>query len=391
MRPAYVYATALQQISAPLVKPTIATQPQGFTNWAGFAGSLSVAANGTPPFYYQWYQNGLVVSGATSSALDFASLDGTNSGAYAVVITNVAGSVTSSVAKVFVVTNGVWTYTPSISLVQIPAPGSDEASGISATNTYLAALDFGDDTTPLAINGVNFTQVSVAGNGTGTANLPAFSGVDANYGGTWSLTASNTAGNAAGFAGLAFDAAGNVGSQADGNMQLMLTDISYIFGALNPGDFGRLSFGGLTPGAKYSLRYYYRQWSSNRPIDFTFNGNGTNETIQVDLDAGGAKYVNYDFTAASASVTLTLGVNVVEQGPHFYGVTLQQTAAAAPQLHIARSGSQFTISWNAGISGFTLQSTTNLTNPNWIAVPGVTTNGITVTIPTGNTFFRLRN
>ena len=392
MRPAYVYAAALQQISAPLVKPTIATQPQGFTNWAGFAGSLSVVASGTPPFHYQWYQNSLLVSGATNSALDFASLDGTNSGAYAVVITNVVGSVTSSVANVFVVTNGVWTYTPSISVVQIPATGSDEASGIAATNTYLAALDFGDDITPLTINGVNFTQVSVAGNGTGTASQPAFSGVDENYGGSWSLTASNTADNAAGFAGLATDGAGNVGSQADGNLQLLLTDITYVSGALQPGNFGRLTLGGLSPGGRYSLRYYYRQWNSNRPIDFTFDGHGTNETVRVDLDAGGANYVNYDFTAASASVTLTLGVNVVEQGPHFYGVTLQQTAAAiAPQLHIARSGPQFTISWNAGISGFTLQSTTNLANPNWIAVPGVTTNGITVTNPTGNTFFRLHN
>ena len=393
MRPAYVYAAALQQISAPLVKPTITTQPQSFTNWAGFAGSLSVAADGTPPFHYQWYQNGLVVSGATSSALGFASLDGTNSGAYAVVITNVAGSVTSSVANVFVVTNGVWTYTPSISVVQIPAIDSDAASGIASTNTYLAALDFGDDTTELAINGVNFTQVSVAGNGTGTANLPEFSGVDTNYGGSWSLTASNTAGNAAGFAGLAYDAAGNVTSQADGNMQLMLTDITYIFGAIAPGDFGRLTLGGLTPGGRYSLRYYYRQWSSNRPIDFTFDGDGTNETVQVDLDAGGANYVNYEFTAAGTNVTLTLTVNVTQQGPHFYGVTLQQTAAAAtaPQLHIARSGSQVTIWWDAAYSGFTLQSTTNLTNPNWTAVPGITTNGMTVANPTGNTFFRLRN
>jgi hypothetical protein len=88
---------------------------------------------------------------------------------------------------------------------------------------------------------------------------------------------------------------------------------------------------------------------------------------------------------------LTLGVNVTQQGPHFYGVTLQQTGAAPPQLHIAHSGAQVTIWWDAAISGFTLQSTTNLANPDWTAVPGVTTNGITLTNPSGNTFFRLRN
>jgi hypothetical protein len=386
-----LYAAALQQISAPLVAPTFNLQPQGFTNWMGSAGSLNASVTGTVPIRYQWYRGSLPLAGETNTSLGFPSLAGTNTGAYTVVATNLAGAKTSSVANVFVITNGVWTYTPAISVAQIPATGSDAASGIASTNTYLAALDFGDDTTELAINGVNFTQVSVAGNGTGTANLPEFSGVDTNYGGSWSLTASNTAGDAAGFAGLAVDAVGNVGSQADGNLQLMLTDITYVFGAIPPGNFGRLTLGGLTPGGRYSLRYYYRQWSANRPIDFTFDGHGTNETVQVDLDAGGANYVNYEFTAAGTNVTLTLGVNVAQQGPHFYGVTLQTAAATAPQLHIARSGPQVTIWWDAAYSGFTLQSITNLANPDWTAVSGVTTNGITLTNPTGNTFFRLRN
>jgi hypothetical protein len=387
-----LYAAALQQISAPLVAPSFNVQPQGFTNWMNSSASLSASATGTVPIRYQWYHGNLALADETNTSLSFPSLAGTDTGAYTVVATNLVGARTSSVANVFVITNGVWTYTPSVSVVQIPTTDSDAGSGIAATNTYLAALDFGDDTTELTINGVSFTQVSVAGEGTGTANLPQFSGVDANYGGTWSLTASNTAGNAAGFAGLDFDAVGNVGLQADGNLQLMLTDITYIFGAIPPENFGRLTLGGLTPGARYSLRYYYRQWSADRLIDFTFDGHGTNETVQVDLDAGGANYVNYEFTAASASVTLTLGVNVIEQGPHFYSVTLQQTASAtAPQLHIARSDSQVTIWWNAALSGFTLQSTTNLANPDWTTVPGVTTNGITVTNPTGNTFFRLRD
>jgi hypothetical protein len=386
-----LFAAALQQVSAPLVAPTFNQHPQGFTNWMGSAGSLNASATGTVPIRYQWYRGSLALAGETNTSLSFPSLAGINTGAYTVVATNGTGAATSTVANVFVITNGVWTYTPSLSVVQIPATGSDAASGLAATNTYLAALDFGDDTTAQAINGVNFTQVSVAGNGTGTAAEPVFTGVDANYGGSWSLTASNTAGNAAGFAGLNFDAVGNVGLQADGNLQLLLTDLTYIFGAMPPGNYGRLTLGGLTPGAEYSLRYYYRQWSANRPIDFTFNGHGTNETVRVDLDAGGANFVNYEFTAAQSSVTLTLGVTVTEQGPHFYGVTLQQTSLAAPQLHIASSGSQVTIWWDAAYSGFTLQSTTNLANPNWTTVPGITTNGVTLNNPGGNAFYRLSN
>lgn len=385
-----LYAAALQQISAPLVSPGFLTQPQGFTNWAAASGSLSASVTGTVPLRYQWYRDNLPLSGETNANVNFPSLDGTNSGDYTVVVTNLGGSITSSVANVFVVTNGVWPYTPSLSVVRIPATGSDEASGIASTNTYLAALDFGDDTSDLVINGVNFTQVSVAGNGTGTANMPEFSGVDANYGGSWSLTASNTAGDAAGFAGLATDAVGNVGLQADGNLQLLLTDVSYIVGAMPPGNFGRLVLGGLTPGAQYSLRYYYRQWNANRPIDFTFDGQGTNETIRVDLDAGGANYVDYDFVASKTNVTLTLTVNVTQQGPHFYGVTLQQTAAGAPVLSVSRSGQDFNISWDAAYAGYTLEYKTNLSDAAWTVMPGVSTNGISVNSSTGNRFFRLR-
>lgn len=390
-RPAYIYAVALQQISAPLVEPSITTQPQGFTNWSGFAGSLSVAVSGTTQLHYQWRQGSSPLSGETNSTLSFGSLNGANSGAYTVVVTNVAGAVTSSIANVFVVTNGVWAYTPSISVVQIAATGTDVASGINTTNTYLCALDFGADTNSLAINGVNFTQLDLHGNGTGTASVPVFSDVDANYGGSWSLTASNTAGNAGGFDSLAVDFPGNVASQADGNLQAMLTDITYIFGAIPPGDFGRLTFGGLTPGAEYSLRYYYRQWGNTpRPIDFTFDGQGTNETARVDLDAGGANYVNYNFTAASTNVNLTLGVVITEQGPHFYGVTLQQTSAAPPVLHTFRSGSNLTISWDLAITGYTLESSGTLPGTTWTPVPGVVNNSVTVNASTGTSFYRLR-
>jgi hypothetical protein len=392
-RPAYIYAVALQQISAPLVAPSISAQPQGFTNWSGAAGLLSVSASGTLPLHYQWRQGASPVSGATNSTLSFGSLSSADSGAYTVVVTNAAGAITSSIATVFVVTNGVWPYTPSISVVQIAATSSDAASGIDATNTYLCALDFGADTTPLAINGVNFTQLDLNGNGTGTAGEPLFSGVDANYGGSWSLTASNTAGNAAGFASLAVDFPGNVASQADGNMQAMFTDITYIFGAMPPGDYGRLTFGGLTPGAQYSLRYYYRQWGNTpRPIDFTFDGQGTNETVRVDIDAGGANFVNYDFTAASTSVNLTLSVAITQQGPHFYGVTLQQTAAAVapPVLNASLSGSNLTISWEPSITGYTLESSGTLPGTTWTPVPGVVNNSVTVNASAGTSFFRLR-
>ena len=169
------------------------TQPS-LPRWPAGSSGANDASNG-PSLVSE-----TVISGARkrSSPALVVKLEKTTAGGAGTtfVSTNGAGAATSSVANVFVITNGVWTYSPTLSVVQIPATGSDAAAGIAATNTYLAALDFGDDTTALAINGVNFTQVSVAGNGTGTAAEPVFTGVDANYGGSWTLTASNTAGNA---------------------------------------------------------------------------------------------------------------------------------------------------------------------------------------------------
>jgi hypothetical protein len=49
--------------------------------------------------------------------------------------------------------------TLSISVVALPTTGTDAASGQSTNNTYLAALDFGSDTTPLSVNDVVFEQV----------------------------------------------------------------------------------------------------------------------------------------------------------------------------------------------------------------------------------------
>jgi hypothetical protein len=284
-----LYGVTLAQTTAPAAPPSITAQPSGFTNWVNYSGSLGVVANGALPLAYQWYQKGSPLSGESSATLNFASLGATDSGAYRVVITNSFGSVTSSVANVFVVTNGVWVYTPSISVAQIPATGSDAASGIASTNNYLCALRFGADTTPLTINGVNFTAPDAEGAGAGSSSSPVFSGADANYRGTWILTGLNTAGN--GFDSLTADYSGNVGSQADGNMQTLLTDITYLPGTQVIGDYAKLTLGGLTPGAQYSFRYYYRQWNSNdspqRPVGFTFDGQGTTESLLLDLDAGG--------------------------------------------------------------------------------------------------------
>ena len=79
-------------------------------------------------------------------------------------------------------------------------------------------------------------------------------------------------------------------------------------------------------------------------------------------------------------------------GSWYFGIDnvgLYSIPSARPTLTIAKSGDKVTLSWAAGISGFTLQSASSLINPQWGPVAGVANNAVTITIGAGNQFFRL--
>jgi hypothetical protein len=57
---------------------------------------MNVVAGGTPPLSYQWYYKGEAIADATVSALVLPHVSVQQEGLYYVVVTNAAGSVTSS-------------------------------------------------------------------------------------------------------------------------------------------------------------------------------------------------------------------------------------------------------------------------------------------------------
>jgi len=69
---------------------------------AGTNVSLQVTATGTSPLSYQWTFNGSNLAGATANPLFLATVQPSQAGNYAVVVTNVAGAVTSAVASLTV-------------------------------------------------------------------------------------------------------------------------------------------------------------------------------------------------------------------------------------------------------------------------------------------------
>lgn len=82
--------------------PTISTHPTAQTACSGSSVTFSVTASGTTPLSYQWQKDGTVIPGATSASYTIGSVAPAHAGTYTVVVTNKAGSVTSSPAQLTV-------------------------------------------------------------------------------------------------------------------------------------------------------------------------------------------------------------------------------------------------------------------------------------------------
>jgi RHS repeat-associated protein len=78
----------------------ILVQPVNQTVSQGVNVTNSVTAMGVAPLNYQWYFNGISVAGANSSTLVLPNIQVTNEGNYCVIVTNVTGCMTSSVAMI---------------------------------------------------------------------------------------------------------------------------------------------------------------------------------------------------------------------------------------------------------------------------------------------------
>jgi predicted secreted protein len=83
--------------------PMITTQPASQTVTAGQVATFTVVATGTAPLSYQWQKNGAAISAATSSSYATPATTTADNGAqFRVVVSNSAGSVTSSAATLTV-------------------------------------------------------------------------------------------------------------------------------------------------------------------------------------------------------------------------------------------------------------------------------------------------
>ena len=146
--------------------PVITVQPVSQTVGVGSNFTVSVTATGNPAPAYQWSMDGWDIPGATNTSYSVTGAQTNDAGGYSVVLTNLFGAVTSSVANI-----GILYYAPTITAQPVGRTllvGSNFTLTVTATGS--APLDYqwrkdGDNLS--GANGTSYAVTSAQTNDTG--------------------------------------------------------------------------------------------------------------------------------------------------------------------------------------------------------------------------------
>jgi pectin methylesterase-like acyl-CoA thioesterase len=186
--------------------PVITIQPQPFSGNPGNTVILTVTNTGNTPLSYQWYytngvstntlsdgagpSGGSTLTGSISNVLTVANAQTGDSGGYFVVITNIYGVTTSSIAQVAISSSGI---PPVIS-------GLNNQTNTAGTMAIISPSVSGNPfpTLQWQFNGINLSDGPtgngdiISGSGTGSLNITNLQYPSSQ--GTYSLVASNSTG-----------------------------------------------------------------------------------------------------------------------------------------------------------------------------------------------------
>jgi len=141
--------------------PQISAQPQNATVNAGQTATFSVTATGTAPLSYQWMKSSTAIGGATSASYTTPATSASDSGAsFTVMVSNSAGSVSSTAAILSVTTSAPVAATPTFS---VPAGVYGAAQSVTlACSTASSTIYYTTSgTTPTHSSSVYSAAISV--------------------------------------------------------------------------------------------------------------------------------------------------------------------------------------------------------------------------------------
>lgn len=154
--------------------PVITVQPVAQT--VVVAGTINLSVTATNAYFYQWYKNGVSISGATGTTLTITNAQVGDAGTYSVVVSNVNASVTSNnvVVTVNVVQVGVaLIQNNSIQTITYSDDGSGATSLLSGAGYFKNPIVNGQSMIiflPVP-SGVNITVTYTRYNPNGTVNF----------------------------------------------------------------------------------------------------------------------------------------------------------------------------------------------------------------------------
>lgn len=388
--------------------PTIITQPASQTVTVGQTAMFSVTASGTGPISYQWYQNGVAISGATSSTYTTpATVTGDSGSVFTVTVSSSIGTVTSlgatltvqstsPAAKSLVPSTSMPPYNSSVTLVPMFSGGTAVigSMGVGSSDITTAAVSGASYPTPPLTSGktytltvtdskgnvvsttclvtptsVTITPISPANQTTAPGQL-AFAAT-ASGGATNGLTWSATAGSFSGSTWTSPTVAGTytITATSVDEPSVSVSTTSSISGptiTTQPVSQHVCTGAGilLTVSATYAASY---QWSLNgTPIP-----GATNSSYTVSV-AAAANAGNYTVTVSNGVGSVTSSVAIVAVGssitsnPASLSILTTQTAL----FSVAAQGlSPFTYQWyqipSGGTTGTAISGATssNYTTP----------------------------
>ncbi len=315
-----------------LIPPSLATQPQSATVIQGGATNFTVLANGTAPLSYQWLRNGTALGGQTAATLAMSSIVSNQSGGYSVLVSNVAGSVTSVVATLTVLVPPTITSGP---VNQSVVAGSNATFAVAVAGTAPFTYQW-------FLNG---------GKIPGAGSTLILSNVIANQAGNYSVTVSNVAGvvtSAAATLTVGSGAAGfSISTPPQSRTVPAGTNVTFSVGVTGTGPFTY-------------------QWNKNGGAI----GSATSSTLSL-TNVSTNDTANYTVTVSDGTTPLT---------------STPATLAVLTRPQIISASRQSDGTYRVVLNGMngrtnTLQASTNLTT--WVNVTNVVSSGGAATLIDG--------
>lgn len=321
------------RVEVPAVAANITVGPQPRTNAVGTSASFNVTATGFPAPNYQWRFNGANLGGATTSSYTVNPVTTNDAGGYSVVVSNVAGSVTSSVAQLTVLVPPTITTPPADQYIAAGA-----TANFSVTATGSAPLSY---------------QWRLSGTNLSGATLSSYSKANAQSADAGSYTAVVT--NSAG----------------------AVTSAPALLVVNNPPQLPAIANRIIHAGVALTFTNLATDPDAGNVLSYTLDA-GAPAAANVGATSGVFAWQTTDADTGTTNLTLRVtdnGVPPLNDAEAFTVTVLPRPSVQSAEI----SGGSFVLTWSA-IPGakYRVQFKQNLTDTNWTdLLPDVTAAGAT--------------